>query len=153
LSYERVQDIIYATHLPTIVAQNTLKNVIGFDGIVTWRNTAVELLNVIQSLLEHICPAMVVLVESTENVTISLSTVLPNELTLTGDVKVNVKIVQYSNHDNLTNKIKNIVTNASSMINPSSTINARCVQNQFQFVFILNSPVYDVHTILTMVSN
>ena len=47
LVYERIQDIIYNTHLPTIVAQNNLINVSASNDLVIWRNTASELLNVI----------------------------------------------------------------------------------------------------------
>lgn len=147
-SYETVQDIIYDTHLPTIVGQNTLTNVNASDGIVTWRNPANELLNVIKSLLEHICPAIVILVESTENVTISLSTILPNKLMLSDNVTVNITIVQYSRNDNLLDKIK------SAVINANVPINASCVEppRDAEIIFILNSPVYDANTVLTMVS-
>ena len=151
LSHETIQNVIYDTHLPTIVAQSILTNITTSDDIVTWRNTARELLDVIQSFLTHVCPSVVVLVESTEDVPISLASVLPDKLVLSDDVIVNILIVRYNITENFTDKIENAVINASLMV---STTNSSCAQNQFQSgsVFILNSPVYDVNTILTMVS-
>ena len=153
--YEKIQDIIYSTstHFPTVVAQNTLINATASNDIVIWRNTANELLNVIHGLLVHVCPAVVVLVESTENVAISLSSVLPNKLVLSDNATVDIIIVQYSASDNLTDKIKNAKISADVVINASSKINTSCAQKQSQMgsVFILNSPVYDANSILTMV--
>ena len=132
------------------MAQNALINPTMSDGIVTWRSIANELLNVIQSLLAHVCPAVVVLVESTENIAISLSSVLPNKLVLSDNATVDVIIVQYNASDNLTDKIENAKISASLVINASSTINASCTQSQQQSgsVFILNSPVFDALTIM-----
>ena len=154
LIHEKIQDVIYNTHLPTIVAQNTLVNVTTSNDIVIWRSTATELLNVIQSLLAHVCPAVVVLVESTENVAISLSPVLPNKLVLSDNATVDVIIIQYNASDNLTDKIENAKISAGLVVNASSKINTSCAQKQSQMgsVFILNSPVYDANSILTMVS-
>ena len=131
------------------MAQSALINATMADGIVTWRNIANELLNVIHSLLAHICPTVVVLVESTENVAISLSSVLPNKLVLSDNATVDVIIVQYSVSDNLTDKIEDAVANASLV---SSTINTSCAQNQQQSggVLILNSPVHDANAALTV---
>ena len=153
--HEKIQDIIYSTstHFPTAVAQNTLINATASNDIVIWRNTAKELFSVIHGLLVHICPAVVVLVESTENVAISLSSVLLNKLVLSDNATVDIIIVQYSASDNLTDKIKNAKISADLVINASSKINTSCAQNQSQMgsVFILNSPVYDANSILTMV--
>jgi len=109
------------------------------------------LLNVIQSLIEYICPAIVVLVESTENVEISLSTVLPNKLILSNNVTVDIMIIQYSSNDNLVDNIESAIVS----VNTTISAGARCVeppQDQSGIIFILNSPVYDATTILTMVS-
>ena len=108
------------------MAQSALINPTTADGIVTWRSIANELLNVIHSLLVHVCPAVVVLVESTENVAISLTSVLPNKFVLSDNATVDVIIVQYSAGDNLTDKIEDAITNASITINASSTINTSC---------------------------
>lgn len=152
LSYESVPSVIYAgTQFPTVVAQNTLTNVMIPDDIIIWRSTSNELLNVIQSLLMRLCPAMVVLVESTEDVTISLSSVLPDTLALSDDVTVDITVVQYSANENLTAKIEDIIMDESFS---SSTVSARCALNESQsgILFILNSPVYDGTTALNVVS-
>ena len=136
------------------MAQNNLINVSTSNDLVIWRSTASELLNVIQSLLAHIYPAVVVLVESTENVAISLSSVLPNSLLLSDNTTVDVMIVQYNASDNLTDKIENAAIDAYLVVNASSKFNTSYTQKQSQTgsVFILNSPVYDANSILTMVS-
>lgn len=155
LSYKTIQNIINYTHLPTIVAQNSLTNIAtSDDDILIWRSTTSELVDIIQSLLEHLCPAIVVLVERTDDVAVSLSSVLPNKLTLSANTTVDVMIVQYNGNDNLPDKIETAIINASLMINTSSTITASCTQRHSQSgsVFILNSPAYDANTILTVVS-
>lgn len=154
-SYETVHDVIYETHLPTIIAQNVLTNfTTTSDGVATWRSTTDELLSVIQSLLSHICPAAVVLVESMENVAISLSTVLPNILILSDDATVDVMTLQYNNNDSLVNDIASTLINVGAMINLSAVTNVKCAHNRSQsgIVLILNSPVHDMDAILTMVS-
>ena len=153
LSYEAVQDIIYNTNFPTVVAQNTLINVTALpDDFVIWRSTASELLGVIQSMVVRTCPAVVVLVESTENVPFSLSSVLPNTLVLSDDVTVDIIIVPYNNYTdhNLTSEIESAINSAGAMINAS---NAACSLDQFQsgVMLILNSPVYEAEAILTTV--
>lgn len=150
LSYESVPSVIYDTQFPTVVAQNTLTNIMIPDDIIIWRSTSNELLNVIQSLLMRLCPAMVVLVESTENVTISLSSVLPDTLALSDDVTVDIILVQYSANEDLTTKIEDVIMDESFS---SSTVSARCALNESQsgILFILNSPVHDVTTALNMV--
>ena len=147
--HENIEDIIYGTQIPTVVAQNTMINVTASNDIVIWRSIANELLSVIHSLLVHVCPAVVVLVESTENVAISL----PNKLVLSDNVTVDIIIVQYNAIDNLADKIENAKIRADLVINASSKINTSCAQNQSQMgsVFILNSPVHDANSILTMV--
>ena len=134
-----------------IVAQSALINPTMVDSIITWRNIANELLSVIHSLLVHVCPAVVVLVESTENVTISLTSVLPNKFFLSDNATVDVIIVQYSDGDDLIDKIEDAITNASIVINASSAINTSCAQNQLQSgsIFILNS-VYDANAALNV---
>ena len=149
LSYESIPSVIYDTQFPTVVAQNTLTNVTISDDIITWRSTGNELLNVIQSLLIRLCPAVIVLVESMDNVTISLHSVLPEMLALSDDVTVNITIVQYSTTEDLTAEIEDIF-----LANASSAINGHCALNESQsgILFILNSPENDASTILNMVS-
>ena len=151
--HENIENIIYGTQIPTVVAQNTMINVTASNDIVIWRSTANELLSIIHSLLVYVCPAVVVLVESTENVAISLTSMLPNKLVLSDNVTVDVIIVQYNAIDNLTDKIENAKIRADLVINANSKINTSCAQNQSQIrsVFILNSPVHDANRILTMV--
>ena len=155
LSYETVHDIIYNTHLPTVVAQNTLINISASNDLVIWRSTASELLNVIRSTMVRICPAVVVLVESTENVPFSLSSVLPNSLVLSDYALVDIMIVQYNSSDNFTNKIESAINNAGAMIIASGMSNATCSLDQIQsgITLILNSPVYHADIILTKVRN
>ena len=150
LSYESVPSVIYGTQFPTVVAQNTLTNITMPDDIIIWRSTSNELLNVTQSLLMRLCPAMVVLVESTEDATISLSSVLPDTLALSDDVTVDITVVQYSANENLTAKIEDVIMDESFS---SSTVSARCALNESQsgILFILNSPVYDATTALNVV--
>ena len=147
-SYETIQSVIHETDLLTIIVENKFSNIISSDTIVIWRSTANELLTVIQSLLVHLRSAVVVLVESTEDVEISLRSVLPSTLVLSDNVTVDVMIVQYSSNDNLTDKIESAMNNASDVVNTSRGQN----QSQMEIVFILNSPVCDMNTILTMVS-
>lgn len=157
LSYEmiqHIQNIIYNGHLPTTVGQNVLTNIATSDDIVIWRSTTSELLNVIHSFLVHICPAVVVLVESTEDVTISLSSALPDKLVLSDNVAADIMIVNYSANENLTERIESAVINASLVADASTKVNASCAQrwSQSGSVFILNSPVHDANTIFTKVS-
>ena len=144
LSHEILQSVTDSTQFPTTVAQNTLTNITTSHSTVTWRSTARELLDVIQSLLAHMCPSVVVLVESTEDVPISLASVLPAKLALSDDVTADVIIMQYSTIDSL---IENPIISASEVINAS---NASCALNQSQsgIMFIINSPVDDANTIL-----
>ena len=154
LSYESVPSVIYDTQFPTVVAQNTLTDVTIPDDIITWRSTGNELLNVIQSLLMRLCPTVVVLVESTEDVTVSLSSVLPDMLILSDDATADIIIVQYSTNENVTAKIEDTIINESFLANASPTINAHCALNELQsgILFILNSPEYDASSILNVVS-
>lgn len=154
LSHEMVQNIFCDRLLPTTVGQSVLTNVAIADGIVIWRSTTSELLNVIRSFLVHVCPAVVVLVESTEDVTISLSSVLPDKLNaLSDNVTANIMIVNYSANENLTERIESAVINASLLADASANVNATCGQRRPQSgsVFILNLPVHDANTILTKV--
>lgn len=149
-SYEAVQDITYNTDFPTVVVQNTLINVAALsDNLVIWRSIANELLDIIQSVLVHTCPAVVVLVESTENVPFSLSSVLPNPLVLSDDVMVDIMIVQYNTNesDDYTSQIESAIDSAGATINAT---NAACSLGQFQsgITIILNSPAYDTEAIL-----
>lgn len=151
LSYEVIENI---RHLPTTVGQNVLTNIATSDDTIIWRSTTSELLNVIHSFLVHVCPTVVVLVESTDNVTISLSSVLPNKLVLSDNAAADIIIVNYSAIENLTERIESAVINASLVADASANVNASCARRQSQSgtVFILNSPVHDVNTILTKVS-
>ena len=154
LSHEMVQNIFCDRHLPTTVGQSVLTNVAIADDIVIWRSTTSELLNVIWSFLVHVCPAVVVLVESTEDVTISLSSVLPDKLNaLSDNVTANIMIVNYSANENLTERIESAVINASLLADASANVSATCGQTRPQSgsVFILNLPVHDANTILTKV--
>ena len=154
LSHEMVQNIFCDRHLPTTVGQSVLTNVAIADDIVIWRSTTSELLNVIWSFLVHVCPAVVVLVESTEDVTISLSSVLPDKLNaLSDNVTANIMIVNYSAKENLTERIESAVINASLLADASANVSATCGQRRLQSgsVFILNLPVHDANTILTKV--
>ena len=154
LSHEMVQNIFCDRHLPTTVGQSVLTNVAIADDIVIWRSTTSELLNVIWSFLVHVCPTVVVLVESTEDVTISLSSVLPDKLNaLSDNVTANIMIVNYSANENLTERIESAVINASLLADASANVNATCGQRRPQSgsVFILNLPVHDANTILTKV--
>ena len=154
LSYETVQDITYNTDFPTVMAQNTLINTTALDDLIIWRSTASELLSVIRSMVVGICPAVVVLVESTENVPFSLTSVLPNPLLLSNDATVDIMIVRYNSSDNFTSEIESAIINAGAMINASDMNNAACSSDQFQsgITLVLNSPVYDADAILTTVS-
>ena len=132
------------------MAQNTLINVAALpDDLVIWRSTASELLGVIQSVLIRTCPALVMLVESTEGIPFSLSSVLPNALRLADDVMVDIMIVQYNSTDDsdFTSEIESAINDAGAMINASD---AACLLGHFQteITLILNSPVNDVEDIL-----
>lgn len=156
LSYDTVQNIIYDSQFPTTVAQNTLTNITTSDEIHIWRSTTSELLSVIQSLLEHLCPAMLVLVENTDDVAVSLSSVLQDKLVLSYNVTVDVTIVQYNTIDNLTDKIQSALVNVSALSNADPLINgSSCALNQSQsgVIFILNSPDDDADAIFTTVSS
>ena len=154
LSHEMVQNTFYDRYLPTTVGQSVLTNVAIADDIVIWRSTTSELLNVIRSFLMHVCPVVVVLVESIEDVTISLSSVLPDKLNaLSDNVTANIMIVNYSANENLTERIESAVINASLLADESANLSATCGQRRPQSgsVFILNLPVHDANTILTKV--
>ena len=134
------------------MAQNTLINVDALpDDLVIWRSTASELLGVIQSVLVRTCPALVMLVESTEGIPFSLSSVLPIALVLADNVMVDIMIVQYNSTDDFTSEIESAINDAGAMINES---NAACLLGQFQtgITLILNSPVNDVETIFNTIA-
>ena len=152
LSYETVT--YDARNFLTVVAQSALVNVAPSDAIMIWRNTASELLNVIRSLLARICPAVVILVESTEDIAVSLSSVLQNRLVLLDSATVDVMIVQYDSSDNVTNVVNDAMISAGAMINTSDINAATCSigRSQSGITLILNSPTNDADTILNMVS-